>query len=254
MRILLTNDDGIQSPGLKALTAALQDHHDVWVIAPDGERSGMSHSLSLRDPIRVERLGPQQFAVGGSPADCVIVGITGLMEGSPPDVVLSGINLGPNLGTDVTFSGTAAAARQASYMGYPGLALSMYTHTPPFELAPAARFLAANIVALTDLWEESLFININFPNLPSYPAGYAITTPARRLYVDDLHHFDAPAGVRYYFMSGVPRECSLADGSDWFAVEQGQVSISPISVNPINHDAIDHFHQVTLQSGQEGNQ
>lgn len=252
MRILITNDDGIYSPGIEALVDELGGRHDVWVVAPDGERSGMSHSLSLRDPIKVQRVGEQRYAIGGSPADCVIVGITGIMQEYPPDVVLSGINLGPNLGTDVTFSGTAAAARQASYMGYPGLALSMYALAPPFALPPAAGFIGKNLERLVELWEESLFININFPNSTEGASGYAITTPARRLYVDSLQHFDAPAGVRYYFLSGTPRQSSLEDGSDWQAVEQGKVAISPISVDPVNHGIIDHFHEVALQSWQEG--
>lgn len=251
MRVLITNDDGIESSGLRILAQALEKEHEVWVVAPDGERSGMSHSLSLRDPIRIQEIGERRFAVGGSPADCVIVGITGIMQDNPPDLVVSGINHGPNLGTDVTFSGTAAAARQASYMGYPGIALSMYAFAPPFTFAPAAQFVAVNIEKLAALWEESLFININFPNTESFAGGYAITTPARRLYVDTLHHFDAPAGVRYYFLAGVPQESRISDGTDWFAVEQGKISISPISVNPVNHSVIDHFHEVELQSAQE---
>ncbi|THB63374.1 MAG: 5'/3'-nucleotidase SurE [Spirochaetaceae bacterium] len=247
MRILITNDDGIQSPGLLALVNELKLENDVWVVAPDGERSGMSHSLSLRDPIRVQKTGEQQWAVGGSPADCVIVAVTGLMAASPPDIVVSGINHGPNLGTDVTYSGTAAAARQASYMGIPGVALSMYAYSPPFRMEPAARFVAKNVSVLRDIWEESLFININFPNVNEYCHGYEITTPARRLYRDSLHHFDAPDGMRYYFMSGAPQESILQAGTDWHAVEEGKVSISPISVNPVNHGIIDHFHQVALQ-------
>lgn len=249
MKILITNDDGIYSPGLQVLAEALEPDNEVWVVAPDGERSGMSHSLTLRDPIRVQQIAERKFSVGGSPADCVIVGISEIMGGNRPDVVLSGINLGPNLGTDVTFSGTAAAARQASYMGCPGIALSMYAYAPPFELHPAAAFVAANVERLSGLWDESHFININFPNRAKYEKGYAITAPARRLYVDSLSHFDASKGVRYYFMAGEPQECTLLDGTDWHSIERGMVSISPISVNPVNHDAIDHFHKVELQLG-----
>ncbi len=251
MRILLTNDDGIQSPGIMALSDALCENHEVWIIAPDGERSGMSHSLSFRDPIRVETIDERSFAVGGSPADCVVIGTTGLMADNPPDLVLSGINQGPNLGTDVTYSGTAAAARQASYMGFPGLALSMYSFVAPYEFEAAASFVALNVEKLAGLWEKNLFININFPNQAAFLQGYEITTPARRLYHDILSHFDAPGGLRYYFMSGKPQECILQEGTDWHAVENGRVSISPISVNPVNHSAIDHFHQVALQFPQE---
>jgi 5'-nucleotidase len=119
MRILLTNDDGISSKGLQVLKEELERSRpeaDIWIVAPDGQRSGQSHSITMKDPIRSRRIAHQQYHSSGSPADCVTTALMGLME-APPDLIISGINYGPNLGTDLTYSGTAAAARQGTYKG-----------------------------------------------------------------------------------------------------------------------------------------
>jgi len=118
MRILLTNDDGYASDGIKALAVALGGEHEVWTLAPDSERSGMSHSMSLRQPLKIRKLAEREYCCSGTPADCVILASHGVLPFSP-DVVVSGINRGPNLGTDLVYSGTAAAARQASMNGVP---------------------------------------------------------------------------------------------------------------------------------------
>ena len=137
MTVLLTNDDGIDSAGLEALRSHLSVHHDVWTVAPDGERSAMSHYITVRDPIRCREIGKQIYKSSGSPADCVIVGMVGGFA-TKPDIVVSGINIGPNLGTDIVLSGTVAAARQAAFMGVPGIAVSINTYSPPFHLEPLA--------------------------------------------------------------------------------------------------------------------
>lgn len=234
MTILLTNDDGIESVGLDALRSALAVHHDVWIIAPDGERSAMSHYITIRDPIRCRPVGDQIFASSGSPADCVIVGMLG---GLPvqPDCVISGVNIGANLGTDIIYSGTVAAARQAAFMGVPGIAASINTYSPPFHLEPLTRFLTEHMDDFLKLWNPRHFININAPNLPVDEFPVRVTYPSWRLYRDRLDRFDSPRGDRYFFLSGSPADGPIEDGSDWHAVSEGALSVSPIYLNPVDH-------------------
>ena len=233
MRILLTNDDGIDSAGLEALRDALSDH-EVWIIAPDGERSAQSHSITVHDPIRCRELGDRLFATSGSPADCVIVGVLGVID-EKPDVVVSGINIGPNLGTDIIFSGTVAAARQAAFMGIPGIAVSINSYRPPFHLGPLARFTARNLRELVSLWNPRHLININGPNVDSDAVPVQITYPSWRIYHDQLEEFSSPRGERYYFLNGHPVKTPMEKGSDWTAVAEGAISISPIYLNPVDH-------------------
>ncbi|TVR33107.1 MAG: 5'/3'-nucleotidase SurE [Spirochaetaceae bacterium] len=234
MRLLLTNDDGVFSPGLEVLRNALSEDHDVWVCAPDGERSGMSHYITIKGPVAVKELAPQVMACSGSPADCVIVAVLSGLPG-PPDMVLSGINIGPNLGTDIIYSGTAAAARQAALMGFPGVALSLDGFSEPLHFEPLAEFVADYIEDLHALWNPHHFININAPNTPGSVERVEITHPCRRLYNDRLHEFRAPLGETYYFMAGSPVENELTPGTDWYALSRGSLSISPIGIDPINH-------------------
>lgn len=233
MRILLTNDDGIDSAGLEALRMALAEH-DVWIIAPDGERSAQSHSITVHDPIRCRQLGNQVYATSGTPADCVIVGMLGVMN-EKPDVVVSGINIGPNLGTDIIFSGTVAAARQGAFMGVPGIAVSINSYSPPFHLDPLARFVARNLDTLVELWNPRHLININGPNVDSESVPVRVTHPSWRIYHDRLEEWRSPRGDRYYFLNGHPIETPMEPGSDWTAVAEGAISVSPIFLNPIDH-------------------
>ncbi len=233
MRVLLTNDDGIESAGLLALQETLAEH-EIWIIAPDGERSAQSHSITVHDPIRCRQLGPRIFASSGTPADCVIVGMLGIME-EKPDVVVSGINIGPNLGTDIIFSGTVAAARQAAFMGVPGIAVSINSYRPPFHLEPLSRFVARTIDQLVTLWNPRHLININGPNIDSDRLPVRITYPSWRMYHDQLEEFQSPRGDRYYFLNGHPVETPMEEGSDWTAVAEGAVSVSPIYLNPVDH-------------------
>ncbi len=234
MRILLTNDDGVFSPGLEALREALVRDHDVWVVAPDGERSAMSHYITVKGPVAVKELSPQVFSCSGSPADCVIVAVLAAMP-EVPDMVLSGINIGPNLGTDIIYSGTAAAARQAALMGIAGVALSLDAFSEPLHFEPLAGFVADNLDDLRELWNSHHFVNINAPNSTQPIQEVEITHPCRRTYNDRLHEFQAPRGETYYFMAGNPVDIELEPGTDWYAVSRGALSISPIGLEPVNH-------------------
>ena len=234
MTVLVTNDDGIESPGLEAMRVALSVEHDVWILAPDGERSAMSHYITIKDPIRCRQLDERIFACSGSPADCVILSQLG---GLPvkPDVVVAGVNIGPNLGTDIIYSGTVAAARQAAFMGVPGIAVSINTYVPPFHLQPVTDFVVSHLSELCLLWNSRHLININGPNIDGDELPARITYPSWRVYEDDLVRFDSPQGDRFFFLHGKPAEVDLEEGSDWHAVENGAISVSPIYLNPIDH-------------------
>ncbi len=252
MRILLTNDDGIESAGLRALEDRLSPEHEVWVVAPDGERSGMSHYITLKDPIRCKKRKTRSFSATGSPADCVIVGVLGVLP-KKPDIVLSGINIGPNLGTDLIFSGTAAAARQAAYMGIPGVAISLDAFVNPLFFHPVADFVGNNIDLLRDLWDEHHFVNINAPNRPDAGVEVEITRPSKRIYHDMLVNYDSPRGETFYFLEGAPAESAAEDGTDWEAVRRGSIAVSPIYIHPVNHESDDRYRQARFSAGQEAN-
>jgi 5'-nucleotidase len=245
MRILLTNDDGIASPGLRTLQAALEPQHEVWIVAPDSNRSGSSHSLTLGTPSRFRRTGPREHTCWGSPADCVLVALMGLVP-APVDLVLSGINLGPNLGTDILYSGTAAAARQAAFMGRPAVACSLAAYSPPYELESPARFLALNLEAFTSLWAEDHFLNINFPGRLASRKP-VVTFPSRRVYKDTLVRFEAPNGDLYCFLGGQKPEAVEETGTDYRAVEEGAISLSPILIHPANHEIEDRYRKAVYR-------
>ena len=249
MTILVTNDDGVESVGLTALRAALSTDHDVWTIAPDGERSAMSHCITVRDAIRCRTVDDQVYASSGTPADCVIVG---LMGGLPvaPDIVVSGINIGPNLGTDIIYSGTVAAARQAAFMGIPGIAVSINTYTPPFHFKPIAQFVNQHLEDFQKVWNPRHFININAPNLLDDDPGVRVTFPSWRVYEDELVQFESPRGEKYFFLNGRPADGPLEEGSDWHAVSEGFISVSPIYLNAVDHHEDEAYRDALfLKSG-----
>lgn len=236
MNILITNDDGIDSPGLRTLAEALEKDHNVDIIAPDGERSGMSHYLTMKDAIRCRRVNGTGYVISGSPADCVLLGVLGVLE-RRPDVVLSGINIGANLGTDVVYSGTAAAARQAAFMKIPGIALSLTNPTPPYNFTPLISFVVQHLDTLIELWDSDHFININAPNTQKSELPVALTRLSRRVYQDRILDYTAPGGDTYYFLDGVPLQTGEVDGTDWAAVEAGNISLSPVTIHPSEHSA-----------------
>lgn len=235
MNILLTNDDGIDCEGIIALASALRKRggHGVYVLAPDGNRSGVSHSITLRGPIRIVLRSDDTWACSGTPADCAIVAALG---GLPfkPDLVVSGINVGPNVGTDLVYSGTAAAARQAALHGIPAVALSLAAYGPPFHWDMAASFAAERLEDFASLWVEDVFINVNIPNEAAGPKGILRAFPSRRLYRDTLAVFDAPDGHEYCFIDGGGGiDTEVESGSDWDAVLRGYAALSPVFIHPV---------------------
>jgi 5'-nucleotidase len=242
MRLLLTNDDGIRSDGIQALVAALKGPHEVWVVAPEAEKSGGSHSITLRVALKVRQAAEQQVACRGTPADCVMIALLGLVPVSI-DLVISGINRGPNLGTDILYSGTAAGARQGALMGVPSVALSVGAYRAPFDFEAAAEFAARNLDNFRTLGTDDHFLNINFPVTGTRGAETVITFPSRRIYNMELYTYNAPDGDRYCFIGGPLPEAHPEDGSDCMVVSQGRISISPIHAHPRNWASIEETYR-----------
>ena len=241
MKILLSNDDGIDSPGLRLLQKALQSEHEVWVVAPDSNRSGSSHSITLGNPTKFMKRGEREYASGGTPADCVLHACLGLVP-VHIDMVVAGINLGPNLGTDIVYSGTAAAARQGAFLRKPAVACSLSAYQPPYYLDFAVNFMIRNLTMIRDLWSEDHFLNINFPNRET-PAEPVITIPTRRIYEDELVRFTSPQGDLYSFIGGQIPGGMMEEASDFGAVEAGYASLSPILIHPTNHEVEERYRE-----------
>jgi 5'-nucleotidase len=234
MNILLTNDDGISADGLLKLAAVLRSRgeHKVYVLAPDSNRSGVSHGLTLlRNPLKITEKDKDSYSCPGVPADCVLVAILG---GRPckPDVVISGINHGVNLGSDIIYSGTAAAARQAALMGVPGIALSLDGHKD-FYWDMAANYAADHLDEFISLWKEDVFINVNIPNNPNGPSGQVQTWPAVKDYHDYIEIMKDPHGKDWFFIMAGEETVEPETGSDYDAVSKNLVSISPVCVYPV---------------------
>ena len=231
MRILLTNDDGIDAAGLAALESALSPTHEVWVCAPDSERSGTSHAVHLQGPLRVHKEGPRRFACSGTPADCVFVALRGDFIPSI-DVVLSGINHGPNLGTDTVYSGTCAAARQAALAGRKALAVSL-NYPRPFAFEPGAAWVASRWEALVAACAPGHFVNINLPAAPVYPLIAVGAKLSVRRYFDKVVPFTDPQGELYCFVDGLLLNDEIPQDSDWGVVLRGQVALSLLPAQPV---------------------
>jgi 5'-nucleotidase len=235
MNILLTNDDGIDAEAFLDFADALRSgtSHTVYVLAPDSNRSGVSSALSLlRSSIRMVRRAENIWACSGTPADCVCVGMLG---GLPvkPDLVISGINAGPNIGTDIIYSGTAAAARQAALIGIPGIAVSLNARPGAFFWKQAIDYAVAALPEWEALWTEDIFINVNIPNTPEGPLGTRITFPAIRQYNDFLVAETDDSGRVSCKIQGGNFYTEPESGSDWDAVSRNYASVSPVFLHPV---------------------
>jgi 5'-nucleotidase len=231
MRILLTNDDGFGAEGLAALQKALEREHEVWVFAPDKERSGVSHALTMGAPGKVRELGPRAFSCSGTPADCVVLVLLGAI-GFKPELVVSGINRGPNLGTDIVYSGTCAAAREAVLAGVPGIAVSCVGRERSLHYGAAASFVAAHLDALAASCSREAFINVNAPDSDDGALQGRWCSPCTRIYGNGLRSFEGPDGYSYCFLTGSDSDSRGPDESDYRVVASGQIAVSPILVQP----------------------
>jgi 5'-nucleotidase len=238
MRILVTNDDGIYAHGLRVLERIAKElSGDVWVIAPETDQSGVSHSLSLNDPLRLRKISEKQFAVRGTPTDCVIMGVRQILADRPPDLVLSGVNRGQNVAEDVTYSGTIAAAMEGTILNIPSMALSQ-------AFGPAGRDAAkwecsehhgAKIVRkVLDLGiEPGILVNINFPDCsPAEVRGVAVSVQGKRdqnlLRIDPR---EDGRGIPYYWIAFQRAKQSPANGTDLKALMENRISVTPLRLD-----------------------
>lgn len=241
--ILLTNDDGFDSPGLLALSQALREVGEVVVVAPEHNWSAAGHSKTMHKPLRVKRGmladGSEAQVTSGSPSDCVALALLGLLD-RRPDLVVSGINLGANVSHDLTYSGTVAAAMEAAIAGITGIAVSLDT----FELAifePAARFLASLITQMPqEAFDMPLLLNVNVPPLPTEQIkGVQITRLGQRLYRDALVERLDPRGRTYYWIGGEPPEGVPEEGTDIGALAEGYISVTPVLLDLTDHNKLE---------------
>ncbi len=233
MRILLTNDDGYDGVGLQVLVEYLSKNHEVWVMAPDVNRSAVSHCITMTSPLRICQKSDRKYTCSGVPVDCVIHGIA--MMNEKPDVVISGINKGANLGTDILYSGTCAAARQAVINGIPGIALSIESYDDIWRYNALANFVKDNLESLIKISEPNIFVNINAKSLDSY-AGWKMTGLSNRTYKDLVHLYNAPDGHSYSFFQGGNIESTGDFDCDYLTMENDYISISRVYAQPISAD------------------
>jgi len=246
MRIMVTNDDGYAAPGIRALAAAAQPHGEVFVVAPDREQSATSHSITMHRPLRARLTPDGWWAVDGTPVDSVILGIARLLP-SPPDLCLSGINHGPNMGEDILYSGTVSAAMEATVHGIPAVAVSHATREvsfPPEEVHEwrgVVQELLARILDRDDFPRGTL-LNINLPPVrPEDLRGVRVTSLGRRHYEGSLQRFTDPSGKNFYWIGGGELRWDHDDDCDFYAIEEGYVSVSPVRLELTNHEIIEEI-------------
>ena len=249
-RILVTNDDGVRSEGIKALAAALEPLGEVWVVAPTKEASAIGHALTLYHPLRVERMGERTFAVDGTPTDCVNIAVSIILKGLP-DLVASGINKGWNLGDDVTYSGTVSGAFEAALLGVSGIAVSLRQTRGDYDFGPSARAAAriAGFVLRRPL-PSRRFLNINVPK--GEPKGYRVTTQAKRNHLTSVAERQDPKGRPYYWIGEGQDEWLPHDRSDYQAVRDGYVSVTPLQPDLTAYDALTVLEELSLEAEAEG--
>lgn len=250
MRILITNDDGITAPGLAVAEAIAAEiagpSGEVWVVAPEMERSGVSHCVSYTRPMRLVDLGPRRFAVEGNPADCVILGLHHILEGSPPDLVLSGVNSGHNVAEDAVYSGTVGGAMEAALQGVRAIALSQFytraDHAPEERFDPA-RALGVEAVrrVLACPWERDIFYNVNFPAYrPEKVLGMRLADQGRRSEgVFDCVETLSPSGRRFFWLSHRTRNATASPGSDAALGAEGWITVTPMRPRIAAEDLFD---------------
>lgn len=247
MKILVTNDDGVHAPGIKALAAALSTVGEVAVVAPDRERSAVSHALTLHHPLRAILLAPGCFSVDGTPTDCVNLGIHSLLD-FHPDLVVSGINRGANMGDDVTYSGTVAAALEATLMGIPAFAISLASLDEGADYSKAAVFAAklALLVRSNGLPKDT-FLNVNVPATGDPLAlPPIVTTQGKRRYEGTIVDKVDPRGRSYYWIGTADLAFHDIEGSDFATVKRGHISITPLHLDMTNHNSIPHLNSWTF--------
>lgn len=245
-RILVTNDDGVHSEGIHALAAALDPLGAVTVVAPLAESSAIGHALTLRRPLRLDAVKEGFYSVDGTPTDCVNIAVAILMKGELPDLIVSGINTGWNLGDDVTYSGTVAGALEGALLGIPAIAVSLRRASDGvFDFGPsahAARQLAA--LVLRHPLPDRTFLNVNVPK--GVPKGFRRTVQGKRNHITKISERLDPRGKPYYWIEEGIDEWAPHDRSDYHAVKEGYISVSLLHPDLTAHYAVDQLEQFPL--------
>jgi len=247
MIILVCNDDGIRSEGVQRLARSVESLGEVYVVAPDREQSAVSHSLTLHRPLRVEQIAPRQYAVDGTPTDCVNLAVSGILP-ARPELVLSGINKGANLGDGITYSGTVSAAMEGTLLGIPSIALSLVAREE-FAFDAAADFaarLAAQVIARP--FPADTLLNVNIPAIArARMRGYRITRQGKRRYGEALVEKTDPRGKKYYWIGGDELDFVDEPGTDFAAVQDGAVSITPIHLDLTHYPSFEALSHLALE-------
>ena len=235
MRILLANDDGFGAPGLKCLeNIARTISDDVWVVTPDSDKSGASHSLSLDVPLRYRQIDHQRFSVKGTPTDCVLLALLELIPPPKPELILTGVNAGANLGDDVTYSGTVAAALEGALHKIPAIALSQsIAKSNLLNWEPAEQYGALVVKRLLSVgWPLGVVLNLNFPSVSSNGVkGIAISNQGKGKPGSNITRRLDPKGREYFWIDSARSEEDVSEDSDRFAVENGFISLTPLRLN-----------------------
>lgn len=252
-RILVSNDDGLHGPGLDVLIRVAESlSDDVWVVVPEVEQSGAGHSLTLHHPLRLRQVRDRVYAVSGTPTDCVLLAVNHLLKDHKPDLVLSGINRGGNLGEDVTYSGTVAAAMEGTLLGIPSIALSqVYSDDAPVPWATAETHAPDVIRSLTALgWPRSVLVNVNFPDVAAGSVGGVVATrQGSRKIGDDLDERKDPRGRSYFWIGPQRSREQAATGTDLTAVVEGKISVTPLCVDLTDRGTLDRLATVFPAGG-----
>jgi 5'-nucleotidase len=247
-RILISNDDGINAPGIKILEMIARSlTSDVWVIAPSDEQSAVAHSLTVRRPLRIIKKDDSHFAVDGTPTDSVLLAIRHVLKDHRPDLMLSGVNSGGNLGEDVTYSGTVAAAMEATLLGIPAIAFSQkYTGDNEIKWSVASKWGAEIIKKIIQVdWPHDVLMNVNFPDYPPEQIkGIHVTSQGKRQAPDPLTERKDPHKKSYFWIGGVREEDSGTEGTDLAANHFGAISITPLRIDFTAKDVIPHLRQI----------
>jgi 5'-nucleotidase len=241
--ILVTNDDGVHSPGIISLYKTMKDLGDSYIIAPDRERSAAGHSLTLHRPLKVEEVRDHVFSVNGTPTDCVTLGINKILP-QKPDLVVSGINKGANLGDDITYSGTVSAAIEGTIFGVPSIAFSLISGKHyHFETATYFAQKIAEYVLAHQLPYDTL-LNVNIPNIGKEEiSGVKLTRQGKRIYENSIQETHNPWGEKYYWIGGGMTYWEHGEHADMEAVHANYVSITPIHLDLTNHAALSYMRE-----------
>lgn len=245
--ILVTNDDGFFSKGIQTLAEILKELGEVYIVAPDRDRSAVSHALTMHRPLRVESIKENCYSVNGTPTDCVVVGVKKLLPGKP-DLIVSGINKGSNLGEDITYSGTVSAAIEGTILGVPSFAISLVGERPfKYETAGYYAHKIAKFVLEKGLPSDTL-LNINVPNKTLQEInGIKVTKQGKRSYENSIHEIFSPWGEKQYWIGGGVISWQQMDETDIQAIMEGYVSLTPLHIDLTNYQALDYLKKYGIE-------